>query len=77
MRTFGRYQLLGLLGKSERTMAWRVADPRSGQDLVLVLPRQQPQTAAALDSWIAAVRRAGRLSHPNLAAVVDSGVVDH
>jgi len=77
VRTFGRYQLLGLLGKSERTMAWRVADPRSGQDLVLVLPRQQPQSPASLEAWIGAVRRAGRLSHPNLAAVVDSGVVDH
>lgn len=58
-------------------MAWRVADPRSGQDLVLVLPRQQPQSPASLEAWIGAVRRAGRLSHPNLAAVVDSGVVDH
>ena len=77
VRTFGRYQLLQLLGKSEQTMAWRVNDPRSGQDLVLVMPRHQPQTAAALDAWIATVRRAGRLSHPNLAAVVDSGVVDH
>ncbi|MCP5283825.1 MAG: HDOD domain-containing protein [Burkholderiaceae bacterium] len=77
VRTFGRYQLLSLLGKSERTMAWRVADPRSGQDLVLVLPRHQPQTTAALEVWISAVRRAGRLSHPSLAAVVDSGVVDH
>lgn len=77
VRSFGRYQLLQLLGKSERTMAWRVADPRSGQDLIIVLPRHQPQTAAALEAWIADVRKAGRLGHPNLAAVVDSGVVDH
>ncbi len=77
VRTLGHYQLLRLLGKSERTMAWRVADTRSAQELVLVLPRQQPQTAAALDAWIAAVRKAGRLSHPHLAAMVDSGVVDH
>jgi non-specific serine/threonine protein kinase len=77
VRSFGRYQLLQLLGKSERTMAWRVADPRSAQDLVLVLPRQQPTTSQALDGWIAAVRKAGRLNHPNLAAVVDSGVVEH
>ena len=74
---FGRFQLLRLLGKSERTMAWRVADPRSGQDLLLVLPRQQPATHDALDRWVAAVRRAGRLNHPHLAAVVDSGVIDH
>jgi non-specific serine/threonine protein kinase len=77
VRHFGRFQLLQLLGKSERTMAWRVSDPRTRQDLVLVLPRQQPATPEALERWIAAVRKAGRLSHPALAPVVDSGVVDH
>lgn len=77
VRSFGRFQLLQLLGKSERTMAWRVSDPRSGQELILVLPRRQPASPEALERWIAAVRKAGRLSHPNLAAMVDSGVVDH
>jgi non-specific serine/threonine protein kinase len=77
VRSFGRFQLLQLLGKSERTMAWRVADTRSGQDLVLVLPRRQPATPEALERWIAAVRKAGRLNHPALAPVIDSGVVDH
>ncbi len=77
VRSFGRFQLLQLLGKSERTMAWRVSDPRSGQDLVLVLPRKQPATPQALERWIAAVRKAGRLNHPNLAPMVDNGVVDH
>ncbi len=77
VRHFGRFQLLQLLGKSERTMAWRVSDPRARQDLVLVLPRQQPASPEALERWIAAVRKAGRLQHPALATVVDSGVVDH
>ena len=77
VRFFGRFQLLQLLGKSERTMAWRVCDPRSGQELVLVLPRKQPATPQALERWIAAVRKAGRLSHPNLASMIDNGVVDH
>lgn len=76
MRRFGRFELLQLLGKSERTMAWRVSDPRNGQDLVLVLPRCQPETAAVLERWAAAVRKAARLSHPGLAAVVEQGVVD-
>ncbi len=76
VRWFGRWQLLRLLGKSERTMAWRVGDPRSGQELVIVLPRVQPPDAAALDTWQQAVRQASRLSHPQLAAVVDSGVQD-
>lgn len=74
VRWFGRLQLLRLLGKSERTMAWRVADPRSGQDLMLVLPRVQPADAQALEAWQLAQRQASRLSHPNLAAVVEVGV---
>lgn len=77
VRMLGRYQLLRLLGKSERTMAWRVADTRSEQELVLVLPRQQPPSTQVLDAWIAAVRKAGRLNHPQLAAAVDSGVIEH
>ncbi len=76
VRWFGRLQLLRLLGKSERTMAWRVADPRSGQELMLVLPRVQPADAAALERWQQAVRRASRLNHPQIAAVVESGVQD-
>ena len=76
VRWFGRLQLLRLLGKSERTMAWRVADPRSGQELMLVLPRTQPPDAAALERWQQAVRTASRLNHPQIAAVVESGVQD-
>ncbi len=76
VRWFGRWQLLRLLGKSERSMAWRVADPRSGQELVIVLPRVQPPDAAALERWQQQARQASRLSHPQLAAVVDIGVQD-
>ncbi|HET9822016.1 MAG TPA: HDOD domain-containing protein [Burkholderiaceae bacterium] len=54
-------------------MAWRVHDPRSGQDLLLVLPRQQPVDTAALNAWLDRARRAGRLSHPHLAHVVEVG----
>lgn len=76
VRWFGRWQLMRLLGKSDRTMAWRVADPRSGQELMLVLPRVQPADAAALEQWQQSLRQAARLSHPQMAAVVDSGVQD-
>jgi non-specific serine/threonine protein kinase len=76
VRSFGRFQLQQLLGKSERTMAWRVGDPRSGQDLILVLPRRQPADPEALELWTGAVRKASRVNHPNLAAVVEMGVVD-
>jgi non-specific serine/threonine protein kinase len=76
VRWFGRWQLLKLLGKSELTMAWRVADSRSQQELMLVLPRAQPVDAAALERWLQGMRQASRLDHPHLAAVVDSGVQD-
>jgi len=76
VRHFGRFQLLQLLGKSQRTMAWHAMDPRVDQDLVLVMPRHQPASASALRDWTSAVRKAARLNHPNLAAVVESGVVD-
>jgi non-specific serine/threonine protein kinase len=76
VRWFGRMQLLRLLGKSERTMAWRVADPRSGQELMLVLPRVQPADAAAMERWQQTVRQASRLNHPQLAGVVETGVQD-
>ena len=75
-RWFGHLQLLRLLGKSERTMAWRVAEPRSGQEWMLVLPRQQPVDAAALERWRQSARQASRLQHPNLAVAVDVGVKD-
>ena len=76
VRWFGRLQLLRLLGKSERTMAWRVSDPRSGQELMLVLPRVQPADVGAREAWQQAIRQASRASHPHLAAVVEVGVQD-
>jgi eukaryotic-like serine/threonine-protein kinase len=73
---FGRLQLLRLLGKSDRSMAWRVQDPASGQDLMLVLPRVQPADAAALQRWQTLMRQSSRLVHPELAPVVELGVQD-
>ena len=76
VRGFGRFQLTRLLGKSERTMAWLVADPRQTQPLMIVLPRVQPPDEAAMDLWQLRVRQAARLDHPNLASVVETGVQD-
>jgi eukaryotic-like serine/threonine-protein kinase len=74
VRYFGRMQLLRLLGKSERSMAWLVDDPRRQQELMLVLPRVQPPDSAALARWQQGLRRVARLTHPCLAAPVDVGV---
>jgi non-specific serine/threonine protein kinase len=72
---FGRRQLLRLLGKSERAMAWLVAEP-DGAERMLVLPRAQPGDEAALQRWADGIRRAARLTHPQIAPVVEVGVQD-
>ena len=76
LRSFGRFRLLRLLGRSDRTMAWLVGDPRTQRDLVLVLPRTQVTDAASAQRWAQAVRKAARLQHPNLAPPIEIGVHD-
>ena len=73
VRRLGRFELRTLLGRSAQVMAWRAWDPRSQQELVLVLPRRQPPDAGALAQWLDRVRRAARVKHPQLAAVVEVG----
>lgn len=70
-RMFGRFQLLRLLGKSERGMLWLALDPRSQLELMLAMPRAQP--GEAMGAWNQAVRRAARLNHPCLAKPLDIG----
>jgi HD-like signal output (HDOD) protein len=75
-RQFARFALVRLLGKSARTMAWQVTDPRSGQDLVLLLPRVVPQGDAGVERWAQRARKTARLDHPRLAPVLEVGVHD-
>ena len=76
VRHLGRFQLLRLLGKSARTMLWLVIDPRSGQEMVLMLPRSQPANAAAMQLWLDNARRAARVDHPGLQPAVEVGEFD-
>ena len=73
VRHLGRFQLLRLLGKSERSMAWLVSDPRVGQELVLILPRAQLADEPALQRWLDNARKAARIEHPGLAHAVEVG----
>jgi HD-like signal output (HDOD) protein len=76
----GQFELLALVGKSQRSMAWRVRDQRcrdEGSEGILLLPRVQPGDDAALRCWEQTVRRASRLKHPNLAEARDIGVCEH
>ncbi len=76
VRMFGRWQLMRLVGKSERSMAWAVSDPHAGADLLLMLPRVQPAGRVAMERWAEAVQRGSRLRHPHLAPLVEQGVQD-
>lgn len=70
-RSFGRFELLKLLGKSDGSMVWLVLDPQLQQQLMLTLPRVQPVDAAALERWLTQVKQAARLDHPNLVRGVE------
>lgn len=76
VRQLGRFQLLRLLGKSARSMLWLVSDPRTSQEMVLMLPRAQPADAAALQRWLDGARRASRIDHPGLVMAVEVGEHD-
>lgn len=74
VRRLGRFELRQLLGRSQRSMAWRVFDPRVEQEFLLVLPRAPLPSDDALRSWEAVARRASRLGHPLAAHAVEVGV---
>ena len=76
VRSFGRFELRQLLGKSTAAMVWLARDPRSGNDVMLTMPRAQPIGAQGHEHWLNGVRGASRLIHPNLARVAEIGVND-
>ena len=73
LRRFGRFALVELLGRSERSMSWHVTDASDQKPRILVLPRSQPPDAAALAQWIQSAQRAARLRHPHLAHALELG----
>jgi eukaryotic-like serine/threonine-protein kinase len=77
LRHFGRFQLMRLIGKSQRTMLWLAIDPSGGQEVMLGMPRAQLLVASLAERWRQAVRRAMRLQHPHLAVPAEVGEVDH
>lgn len=58
-------------------MSWLVLDPRSGIELVLCMPREQPNSVAAMEHWQRMAQAGGRIEHPNLAPVFEVGQVDN
>jgi non-specific serine/threonine protein kinase len=72
-RSFGRFALRRLLGRSRDAMLWLADDPRYDHEMLLRLPRVAPADAAALADWLAEAKQGARVSHPHLAAVVEVG----
>jgi len=58
-------------------MLWLVYDERLGQELLLCVPRQAPNSPGAMDYWLRTVNAVARLQHPNIAPVVEVGQVEH
>ena len=76
VRRLGRFELRELVGRSQRTMAWRVHDPRSDRELLLVLPRVATLGDEAIRVWESNARRASRMGHAGLAYAVEIGSQD-
>lgn len=77
LRSFGRFELRALLSKSARSLAWRVFDERHGQELMLCMPRDKPNSAPALEHWLRMAQGAERVRHPNLATPFEIGQVEN
>lgn len=76
LKGFGRFELRALLSKSARSLVWRVFDPRHGQELMLCMPRDKPNSPAALEHWLRMAQGAERIQHPNLAPPFEIGQVE-
>jgi eukaryotic-like serine/threonine-protein kinase len=74
VRHLGRFQLLRLLAKSSSTMVWLVSDPRSGQEQMLVIPREKPHPQGGQARWLELARRTARTDHPGLAVPLEVDV---
>jgi HD-like signal output (HDOD) protein len=77
VRTFGRFQLKQLIGRSSLTMAWLAHDPRSRLDVMLIMPRKAPATREVFEGWWESARRAAKLAHPHLLAPMEVGHHDY
>ncbi|MEO6276605.1 MAG: protein kinase, partial [Roseateles sp.] len=77
LRSFGHFELRALLSKSARSLIWRVFDPRHGQELMLCMPRDKPNSASALEHWLRMAQAGERVQHPQLAPVFEIGQVEN
>jgi non-specific serine/threonine protein kinase len=65
-----------MLGRSHASSAWLAMDPRLQQEVLLCVPRAQPQNDKELDAWTQEVLSGARLKHPRLTEVLEVSAHD-
>jgi serine/threonine-protein kinase len=75
--TFGRYQLLGVLGRGGFATVYRAHDPQLERDVALktLLPHLA-EDETICRRFLAEARAIARLSHPNIVTIFEAGEVD-
>ena len=72
-----RYRIIGLLGRGGMGEVYRADDLKLGQPVALkFLPEHLSQSKERLERFLAEVRIARQVSHPNVCRVYDIGEVD-
>ena len=76
--SFGRYEILELLGRGGMGAVFRARDTHLRRMVALKVVRHlsYPQRSEAIERFFREARAAAALNHPNLCAVYDMGVVD-
>ena len=78
MKTIGRYEIVGELGRGAMGMVYKAHDPTIGRLVALKVLSLAPAAAegvpGAREIFMREARAAGRLSHPNIVHVFDAGV---
>lgn len=73
----GRYRIVGLLGKGGMGEVYRADDLKLGQPVALkFLPRGFDANPGRLQRFLAEVRTARQVSHPNVCRIYDAGETD-
>lgn len=71
---FGRYQIVGELGKGSMGLVYRAYDPHLGRPVALKVLRQDRITSEAfVIRFLREGKAIGRLSHPNIVSIYDIG----
>src|SRR5271156_16905 len=76
MKAFGKYQLLDEIGKGPAGTAYRARDPLSARELVVKILHPTAADTEAKSHFYRELTACSELQHPNIAKILDFGLVD-